>query len=197
MKLSPKRMSKPLFRESAPVRSYTGPILNPYQKYKTFLVDDFNKRCGYTNCHHIWFGGKQCFHIDHVKPKSKNPELLNDYKNLVYSCSYVNMAKGDDDNDYLDPVNDDYNLHFYRDEHGNIYPNADSPRANYMYTKLKLYLGRYQIIFMLDKLRDKMNEVKNLIESLEDGEDKTRLKLVQSDLASEFLNYLNYLEVGQ
>ena len=190
-------MNKILFRQQAPLRTYSGPVLDPYQKYKPFLVEDFKKKCGYTDSSHIWFGGVKCFHIDHVIPKSKNSSLRNDYGNLVYSCSYVNMAKGNDDSEYLDPVNDNYNDHFYRDEMGNIFPNPDSPKANYMYTKLKLYLSRYHVIFMLDKLRVKMNEIKGLIESIKDTSDKERLLKIQGELANEFLNYLNYLEVEQ
>jgi len=191
-------MSSILFRQTAPYRTYNGPELNPYQKYKSILANDFNKKCGYTDCNQLWFGGSNSFHIDHFKPKSKFPELSTKYSNLVYSCSYINISKSNDTSEYLDPVNVDYNLHFFRDSNGNIFPLDESDIAKYMYTKLKMYLKRYSVIFMLDKIRIKMNEVKILIEALEEEDnDKKRLIAVQGELANEFLNYLNYLEIEQ
>jgi hypothetical protein len=165
-------MANNLFRITPPKRTYAGPELNPYQKYKSILEIDF-------------------------KPKSKFPELSTKYSNLVYSCSYVNIAKSDDISDYLDPVTIDYNEHFFRDNSGNIYPADDSPTAKYMHIKLKLYLKRYSIIFMLEKIRNKMTETKILIESINNQIDKTRLLAIQGELANEFLDYLKYLEVEQ
>lgn len=197
-RLNPKTMMENnLFRITPPKRTYEGPELNPYQKYKSILEIDFNKRCGYTDCNQVWFGGKRSFHIDHFKPKSKFPELSTKYSNLVYSCSYVNIAKSDDISDYLDPVMIDYNEHFFRDNSGNIYPADDSPTAKYMHIKLKLYLKRYSIIFMLEKIRNKMTETKILIENIDNQTDKTRLLTIQGELANEFLDYLKYLEVEQ
>ena len=80
-------MGKELFRKENPERTYKGPELKPYGKYKSKLVEDFNGRCGYTDCNHLWFGGRRNFHIDHFKPKSKYPHLETKYSNLVYSCS--------------------------------------------------------------------------------------------------------------
>lgn len=96
-------MTQP-FRIMAPKRTCTKNRAN-YNAYKTFLAEDFNHRCGYTDCSDYWFGGKRTFQIDHFKPESKYPELKNEYSNLVYCCSYVNRAKWDDDNpNYLDPL---------------------------------------------------------------------------------------------
>lgn len=190
-------MANNLFRNTPPKRSYEGPELSPYQKYKSILEIDFNKKCGYTDCNQIWFGGTSSFHIDHFKPKSKFPQLSTKYSNLVYSCSYVNVSKSDDISGFLDPVDIDYNQHFFRDELGNIYPIDNSPTAKYMYIKLKLYLRRYSIIFMLEKIRVKMTEIKSLIENINNPIDKEKLLMAQGELANEFLDYLNYLEVEQ
>ena len=62
-----------LFRELSPKRTYTKVYKN-YRSYKPYLAKDFNECCGYTNCHHSWFGGMSNFHIDHFKAKSKYPE---------------------------------------------------------------------------------------------------------------------------
>ena len=188
-------MTKVLFRKENPERTYIGPELSPYGKYKTKLAQDFKGRCGYTNCNHLWFGGKNNFHIDHFKPKSKYPKLKTKYSNLVYSCSYVNIAKGDDDFNYLDPCDEDYNKHFYRSTSGEISAFEGSERAKYMYSKLKLYLKRYSIIYMLDEIREKMSKIKKVIEGLDDGKDKEKLLGMQGELANEFLDYLKYLEV--
>ena len=187
------------FRESkdVPKRTYTGSKLASYRGYKKYLKKDFNGRCGYTNCSHLWFGGSSNFHIDHFKPKSKYPNLEAEYKNLVYSCSYTNIAKSDDDFDYLDPCDEDYNKHFYRDIKGNIFPAATSDKAVYMHTKLKLYLSRYSIIYMLDILLEKMNKIKEIIHNLENGSQKNEVLILQGELANEFIGYLKYLEIEQ
>lgn len=153
------------FRNTSPERRYSGGEFADYRRYKDILAEDFKSRCGYTSCSDSWFGGRINFQIDHFKPKSKYPELETRYNNLVYSCSYVNRAKSDDDGNYLDPVDIEYNLHFYRDNLGNIYPREDSEAAKYMYLKLKLYLKRYSIIWMLEQLEQKLDDLQILIES--------------------------------
>jgi uncharacterized protein (TIGR02646 family) len=187
------------FREEkdVPKRTYSGSKLTSYRGYKKHLKKDFQGRCGYTNCSHLWFGGSSNFHIDHFKPKSKYPHLETEYKNLVYSCSYVNIAKSDDDFDYLDPCEEDYNEHFYRDVKGNIYPISTSSKAIYMHTKLKLYLGRYSIIYMLDILLKKMSQIKEVIDNLPDGQKKDEILILQGEFANEFIGYLKYLEIEQ
>jgi hypothetical protein len=182
-------MIKNLFRNQRPKRTYLGPELNDYRKYKTYLVTDFNSRCGYTDCPHFWFGGQNNFQIDHVKPRSKYPELETKYENLVYSCSYVNRAKSNDVGTYLDPCDNDYNVHFFRDELGNIVPEYGSAEAAYMYKKLKLYLKRYGIIWMLDQLEEKMELLRILIESTNSEEAKQLFQKV----TFKYMDYKNYL----
>lgn len=177
------------FRNSSPQRTYSGKELTDYRRYKDFLVKDFNSRCGYTDCFDFWFGGKNNFQIDHFIPKSKKPELETIYANLVYSCSYVNRAKSDDLGDYIDPCDTDYNEHFYRDELGNIYPKDDSPSAKYMYIKLKLYLKRYSIIWMLDQLEQRMFRLQEIIEST----DNTEAKELLVEITMKYNNHKRYL----
>ncbi|MEN9548797.1 MAG: hypothetical protein RIR12_1388 [Bacteroidota bacterium] len=157
-------MSQLNFRDTPPARTYTGKELKDYKRYKDALESDFNKRCGYSDCHHDWFGGKRNYQIDHFKPKSIYPKLETKYSNLVYACSYVNRAKSDDDGNYIDPCDINYNDHFYRDELGNIYPLENSEPAKYMYRKLKLYLKRYSIIWMLEQLEIKKEHLWQLIQ---------------------------------
>ncbi len=186
-------MSELFFRNEPPKRTYSGKKLSDYRRYKDSLAQDFKNRCGYTYCLDFWFGGKPNFQIDHFKPKSKFPELETDYNNLVYSCSYVNRAKSDDIGLYLDPVDEDYNAHFYRDELGNIYPREESQAAKYMYIRLKLYLKRHSIIWMLDQLEQKMFLLQNLIEELNNPEAK-ELYLAVSFKYNEYKKHLRAIQ---
>lgn len=186
-------MNKIPFRDTKPFRSYTGKDLSDYHGYKDFLETDFNQRCGYTHCHQFWFGGKRSFQIDHFKPKQHFPELENKYSNLVYSSSYINRAKWNDVGNYLDPCDTDYNEHFYRDGLGNIYPEKDSEAANYMYRKLKLYLKRYGIIWMLDQLEQRMYLLQELIE----GTGNSEAKELFIEVSFRYNNYKKYLKAEQ
>ncbi|NIJ54014.1 HNH endonuclease [Dyadobacter arcticus] len=178
------------FRNAFPKRNYTGVEYSDYRRYKEHLAKDFGEKCGYTNCGHFWFGGKRTFQIDHFKPISHHPELKTKYHNLVYSCSYVNRAKSNDLGDFLDPCDVDYNLHFYRDEQGFIFPKGDSETAKYMYKKLKLYLRRYSIIWMLEQLDEKMSELRVLIESTSDLEAKDLF----IQISFKYMDYKAYLK---
>jgi hypothetical protein len=177
------------FRDTSPVRTYKGRELKDYRSYKDRLVMDFNEKCGYTNCSHNWFGGKINFQIDHFKPVSKHPELETIYSNLVYSCSYANRAKSDDLGQFIDPCDVNYNEHFYRDTLGSIYPNEKSEPAKYMYKKLKLYLKRYSIIWMLEQLEVKKEKLRNLIEKTKD---KEAMELYVA-IDFKYMDYMKYL----
>lgn len=187
------------FRENQPKRTFTKTYVD-YTSYKAPLAKDFNNRCGYTDCFDFWFGGVKSFHIDHFIPWKnypKNPQLKTDYKNLVYCCSYVNILKSNDETNYLDPVDVDFNKHFTRDKNGNILPVASSAAAKYMFSKLKLYLKRYQVIWMLDRIHIKMKELKQKIESTVDSKLKQELLILNGELGMLMTEYLEYLEKNQ
>jgi hypothetical protein len=182
------------FREIAPKRTYNGKH-SEYRDYKSYLAKDFNRKCGYTDCSDFWFGGKNNFHIDHFIPWSKHmadkPHLKTDYANLVYCCSYVNIAKSNDEGTYLDPCNEDYNQHFQREDNGTIVPLTD--RAKYMYNKMKLYLERYSIIWMLDQLDCKMNKLQSIIE-ISDNEEAKNIYVQISFIFNNYRKYLGKLD---
>lgn len=187
------------FRIKAPTRTCQEKY-KVYGRYKPYLAKDFNNRCGYTDCPDFWFGGVGNFHIDHFIPWKKHPakpSLKTDYNNLVYCCSYVNILKSDDETAYLDPCNVDYNNHFSRSSYGEIQPNKGSAEAVYMYGKLKLYLKRYQIIWMLEKIFEKMEQIKNAIDSTHNEQYKNALKITMSDLTCIMLEYKKYLSDNQ
>ena len=187
------------FREKNPERTCTKKYVD-YGSYKPYLATDFFNRCGYTDCSDFWFGGKNNFHIDHFVPwKSypKKPELKNDYKNLIYCCSYVNILKSNDETNFIDPCNIDFNNHFTRDDKGNILPIITSSAAVYMYTKLKLYMRRYQIIWMLDNIRSKMKKLEDAINEPKNAAIKNELHILNSELSMELNKYIDYLKGNQ
>jgi hypothetical protein len=188
-------MSRLKFRtlESTPTRTYVGKELSNYRGYKDNLRDDFKCKCGYTNCIDNWFGGPNTFQIDHFLPQSKYPKLKTKYSNLIYCCSYVNRAKSNDEGKYLDPCNVDYNLHFYRNSKGEIIPETKSDDANYMYKKLKLYLKRYSIIWSLEQLEKKMDELELLLDRKEDDE----IKDLFIEVTRKYMKYKRYLRANQ
>ncbi len=179
------------FRKQAPVRTCTITYKN-YRSFKTYLASDFNKRCGYTDCSDIWFGGSGTFHIDHFRPHSLHPGIKTAYSNLVYSCSYVNNTKSDIDNPhFLDPCDHDYNTHFNRNSNGSIVPVSSD--AKIMYHVLKLYLLRYQIIWMLDEIHQRME----MISEINRNNPSLRAKDLLAELVDYWVIYIKYLRSHQ
>ncbi|EAO8179768.1 hypothetical protein AHV57_02570 [Salmonella enterica] len=66
-----------------------------------------------------------------------------------------------------------------------------------MYDRLKLYLKRYQVIWMLENIFIKMELIKNALDSSPEGQQKDELKCVMSDLACLMLEYKKYLSENQ
>lgn len=177
------------FRTYTPKRTYNKKFAN-YHKYKPYLEADFCKKCGYTGCSQMWFGGKRTFQIDHLKPESKYPELINKYSNLVYCCSYVNRAKWDDDSpNYLDPCDVDYNLHFERDTNGFIV--AKTKQGKYMLEHMHLNLFRYALIWNLDRLTERIKKLEKV------GNPSQEIKDLKLEVLQEYFKYTQYLADNQ
>lgn len=133
---------------------------NNYLIYKEQLVKDFRDLCGYCGKNRNYFFDN--FQIDHFRPKSKYPDLKNDYNNLVLSCPICNRNKSDDwptndknvyHNDsigYVDPASKEFDEVFYRDEDGNIFSNYDY--GKYMITKLKFDIRPIKELWKLERL---------------------------------------------
>jgi hypothetical protein len=67
-----------------------------YKHYKPWLRDEFSFRCVYCLCRERWFpDGEAYFGIDHVLPRSRAPERLSSYDDLVYACCVCNAWKQD------------------------------------------------------------------------------------------------------
>lgn len=200
------------FRSSSPQRTYTGLQKSNYQDYREHLAQDFNHRCGYTDCRDMWWAGG--FQIDHFAPQkpkitdagklAKFTALESVYGNLVYACPQINRAKSNDwatddpekptteSMGYYDPCLD-FNEYFERTDSGGIVPKAD-PVAEYMWRKLKLYLRRYEFFWRLDQLHDRKVELHRL-RNLPGIPDAEKRDIVQAivDLDDEFTSYLQYL----
>lgn len=69
------------------------PDFENYTDFKPFLRIDFRWRCGYCGIHEINWGGSTHFHVEHFRPKSLWPELVNSYVNMYYCCDVCNRYK--------------------------------------------------------------------------------------------------------
>lgn len=74
-------------------RSLSPPSYSRYQRYKPFLKKEFERKCVYCRTPDTW--APDHFGVDHYRPKSQFPELVNAYPNLYYCCNPCNSRKGD------------------------------------------------------------------------------------------------------
>lgn len=192
-----------LIRTVTPKRTCEKVYIN-YRSYKKYLAQDFNNRCGYCDDFDGWQGGMQTYHIDHFAPKKKFEELENRYDNLIYSCSYCNRFKSDDwpsensninivgNKGYIDPCDDEYQKHFYRDSSGNIQP--ETPLGEYIYKKLQLYLMRHSVLWNLTRLQILKKQLKEAMEVHHSNSDQLgELKDKYVELCLEFDKYFEYI----
>lgn len=157
-------------------RTFTKQYKN-FQSYKKYLAADFQHRCGYCNLLDTEI--TSFFEIDHFVPQSeinKHPSfsyLINDYKNLVYSCRNCNKEKSDlfegnivdnpyENKKFYDPGRMDYNTIFYRNKCGSICSNDSKGKS--MIVDLKLYRPINNIAWIceqLDMLSGKLQVLSN------------------------------------
>ncbi len=115
-------------------------------------------------------GGLRIFHVEHFRPKSRFPELINDIRNLFYACPICNSYKGNDwpaepDQDlvcYPDPSITEYGSLFDIDLYsGSISGNCVASR----YLVERIALNRNQLVMerRLHSLIRKAKELRNLI----------------------------------
>lgn len=76
---------------------------------------------------------------------------------------------------------------------GCIYPQQECEQAIYMYKKLKLYLARYSIIWILEQLELKLQKLFSLKENIKKKENIDEINSVIADLSSSFFEYKQYL----
>lgn len=203
------------FRKHTPQRKYTGAPKASYKSYSDVLAEDFNHRCGYTDCLDTWWADG--FNIDHFIPKNprhitdpvlkqKFADLENEYTNLVYACPQVNRAKSDDwpsgdplalTNDagdgYISPF-EDFNEHFVRTNGGGILPKSGDNTAFYMWRKLKLYIRLYELLWRLEQIDlvgDRLEELRSNETTMQRYGADINAKI--ADLTAKHRNYRKYL----
>lgn len=73
-----------------------GPVgYTTYHRFKPWLRDEFSFRCAYCLFRETWFpDGHEAFGVDHLNPKSQDPDQLLVYDNMVYACNRCNRCKG-------------------------------------------------------------------------------------------------------
>ena len=180
-------------------RTYT--IKKDYTECKDILAEDFQQMCGYC--------GKdrkvllKQFQIDHFAPKSKFPDKKNIYENLVLACPQCNRLKSDKwigenseiSNDgekgFVDPADEEYSKHLYRDDNGKIMYNTKV--GEYMYNVLKFNIRKTDLIWKIMKLNELKKELKENVKSNPDAEGDRKFVEIQNEL-DELLEYITYSE---
>lgn len=203
------------FRRQHPRRRAEPAVYTDYKAYRDDLKQDFNNRCGYTDCNDRWWGIK--FQVDHFAPqnpkditdptkKRKFEDLACTYTNLVYACPQVNNAKRNlwvsddpqkpivDNKGLLDPCDFDYNQHFSRTNEGRIVARDGSPVAAYMVDKLKLYLFRYELYWRIDELHERKSKLHELRrDQTIMSRYSTEINELIAELDEEFHKYFDYI----
>lgn len=173
-----------------------------YRDYRIDLRNDFNGSCGYCDDNDK-FQDKSTFHIDHFAPKSKFPDLELEYKNLVYSCRFCNIAKSNkwisgDANipnngmlGFIDPCDENYDEHLYRDSKGSI--NAKSDLGCYLVKELNLGLIRHEYLWKARKLRAQKQKLEELLSDIPKTSE-SRVSVLEAivELVREYENYFSW-----
>jgi len=196
----------PVLREKTPKRRIVTKKVVYYTEHKDNLREDFSKRCGY--CNDPDFFRNTYYEIDHFIPKKFLKEKFpipeeydnkeQEYSNLVYSCRFCNNAKGEkwptksmethhkDNTGFIDPCESEYDKQFERNENGEIIPKTELGR--WIHKTLKLWRSEHSIIWHLDELKKKIDEIEKIIS--EKGPDEK--KKLQEILCSFLKNYYRY-----
>ncbi len=75
-------------------RRLEAPIVKgDYTRFRLFVREDFSECCAYCLLHEIVAAGPENFELDHFRPQSLFPALINDFFNLRYSCHPCNHKK--------------------------------------------------------------------------------------------------------
>jgi len=146
-----------------------------YHAYLPELQKDFKHLCGY--CGKSEIVAKNGFEIDHFVPLKYAKSRKNDYTNLVYSCFECNRKKSSkwlsknpdiqfvDEEGFVDPASEDYDIHLERDLDGNIV--GKTPAGKYMVSEgfkfdqrpIKEIWTAMQLIERKKRLQEKMKKL--------------------------------------
>lgn len=179
------------------------PEKGTYSDWKELIATECFNQCVYCAISEGNFGGIRNFHVEHYRPKSRFPDLINDIKNLFYACAICNVFKGNDwpnepdmkfsNSSYPNPSETDYNTLFSIDNNKGV---LEGEFIASKYMAEKLYLNRPQLIllrrnfFSLKKVDEYMSffdEIKQRLEEMTDSDSKVFLKKFL-DIFYEILN---------
>lgn len=174
------------------------PTKGCYRDWKEKIAKKCHYQCVYCAIHENNFGGIRNFNIEHYKPKSLFPKLMNKISNLLYACTICNVFKGNDwPNDpcpqfsnisYPNPSEIDYNKLFIV-SHSNGKVKGSYVTSKYLTEKL--YLNRPQLIiirrkfFIGSEIQKFEDFFENTVKPLHKRSDRILEKYVQ-----EFMNLL-------
>lgn len=194
-----------MLREKRPIRSYHGERFHTNSTNKKHLAEDFGHRCAYCDDLDFYGGGYQVYHVEHFAPKAKFPELQFDYDNLLYACPWCNRAKSDKwpsddskisivgDEGFIDPCTAEYDKHLKRLLDGSIV--GTTPLGKYICENLHLYLKRHAIVHNVDKLKQKVYELKESIEIDKlAGKDYSKKEAAMELVNEDFFKYFGMWE---
>lgn len=189
-----------VLKRKIPKHSYSGDKWKTNPTNKKYLAIDFDHHCAYCDDKDVYSGGERAYEVEHFAPKSKFPALKNTYENLLYACPYCNGAKSNTwvSNDaaisvvgnkgFVSPCNVDYYTHLTRNADGTI--SATTELGKYMRKHLKLFLRRHSIIFLLEEVDKRCDQLETLIDAEEaKGNDTTKLKIAHSELTRQLRQY--------
>lgn len=190
-----------MLKREIPVHSHSGNFRITNASNKKYLAKDFSHRCAYCDDRDSLAGGYKSYHVEHFAPKEKFPALEFTYENLLYSCPFCNCSKNDDwvgstanenvrgNCGYVCPCDADYQKHLDRNNQtGEIVP--QTPLGKYMYDHLNLGLMRHSLIYMVETLQEKRNELQEVIEKeRSQGKDVTKKEKLLVAVDNEFFGY--------
>lgn len=119
-----------------------------YDRFRPFVREDFMECCAYCLLHEILASGPEGFELDHFRPRSLFPELINNFFNLYYACGPCNRRKG---NFWLDEASgsslvdfcaESFSAHLYENTDGSWVPLTDAG----IYLADRLALNRRHLI---------------------------------------------------
>lgn len=77
-------------------RRTTAPLVaGGYRSFRPFVREDFVRQCAYCLLSEILAAGENNFELDHFRPRSRFPQLVDDFYNIYYSCHPCNHIKRD------------------------------------------------------------------------------------------------------
>ena len=145
-------------------RRPTAPQGGGYQSFRAHVREDFSQCCAYCLFPELLLGGPDAFDIDHFKPQSIFPDLIDEFFNLYYSCHICNRYKSNrwitgelakEGFGFVDPCKDRFDHHYNNGTPDGRWQPVTN-QGEYMIEKLRLNSQhRSDVRRMLDDVADR------------------------------------------